>query len=87
MSNRSKRDTKTINYKKLNTSGMADVGEHSLKIEKSTEVTHLEATAKVKKNGILQLLEDDEIDELSHMKEEIENLKKREEKLRNKTRI
>ncbi|XP_052256412.1 uncharacterized protein LOC127861771 [Dreissena polymorpha] len=67
---------------------MADVGEHNLKIEKSTEVTQLEATAEVhvNKNGVLQLLEDDEIDEdeLSHMKEEIENLKRQEEQLRKK---
>ncbi|KAH3807430.1 hypothetical protein DPMN_135771 [Dreissena polymorpha] len=88
MSNRSKRDTKKINYKKLNDSGMADVGEQNLKIEKSTEVTQLEATAEVhvNKNGVLQLLEDDEIDEdeLSHMKEEIENLKRQEEQLRKK---
>ncbi|KAH3707447.1 hypothetical protein DPMN_066853 [Dreissena polymorpha] len=83
MSNRSKRDTKKINYKELTDSGMADVGEHNLNIEKSTKVTQLEATADVHVNkiGVLQLLEDDETDEdeLSHMKEEIENLKRQEE--------
>ncbi|KAH3729012.1 hypothetical protein DPMN_054975 [Dreissena polymorpha] len=85
MSNRSKRDTKTIDYKKFNTSGLADTGEQRLKIEKSTEVTELEATAaEVNKHDVLQLLEDDDIDEdeLSSMKEEIKNLKKQEEKLR-----
>jgi len=64
---------------------MADTGEQRLKIEKSTEVTQLEATAaELNKHGVLQLLEDDDIDEdeLSSMKEEIENLKKQEEKLR-----
>ncbi|KAH3800456.1 hypothetical protein DPMN_154089 [Dreissena polymorpha] len=74
MSNRSKRDTKTIIYKKFNTSGMAHTGEQRLKIEKSTEVTQLEATAaEVNKHGVLQLLEDDDIDEdeLSSMKEEL----------------
>ncbi|KAH3719391.1 hypothetical protein DPMN_062223 [Dreissena polymorpha] len=89
MSNRSTRDTKKINYKKLNDSGMADVGEHNLNIEKSTEATQLEATAEVhvNKNGVLQLLEDNAIDEdeLLHMKEEIENLKRQKEQLRKKT--
>ncbi|KAH3881353.1 hypothetical protein DPMN_005278 [Dreissena polymorpha] len=58
MSNRSKRDTKTINYNKLKISEMVDVGESNLKIEKSTEGTHLETTAEVhvNKNGVPQLL-------------------------------
>ncbi|KAH3835452.1 hypothetical protein DPMN_108799 [Dreissena polymorpha] len=53
---------------------MADVGGPSFKSEIPTKVPNLEATAEVNTNGVLELLEDDEIDEdeLSSTKEEID---------------